>query len=51
MNREIKAEVRKKYDYCCATNTLPFFTKHYQCVLDFVVIHPDDIGEIIVFTL
>ena len=49
MNREIKAEVHKKYEYCCATNNLPFFTKHYQCVPDFVVVRPDELGVIIVF--
>ena len=51
MNREVKNEVHKKYEYCCATNNLPFFAKHYQCVPNFVVVRPDELGVIIVFNL
>ena len=51
MNRAIRTVVNKKYEYCCATNTLHFLTKHYQCVPNFVVIHPDELGVIIVFNL
>ena len=51
MNREVKCEVHKTYEYCCATNNLPFFTKHYQCVPNFVVIRPDDLGVITAFNL
>ena len=49
MNRVIKTEVHAKYEYCCATNTLSFFHKHYQCVPNFVVICPDNLGVIKVF--
>ena len=49
MNRVITAEVHQKYDYCCATNSLPFFAKHFQFPPDFVVIHPDNFGVLTVF--
>ena len=51
MNRAVKNEVQTKYEYCCATNKLPFFTRHYQCVPNFVVIRPDNLGVIKVFNL
>ena len=49
MNRVIKTEVHAKYEYYCATDNLSFFRKHYQCVQDFVVIRPDNLGVIKVF--
>ena len=49
MNRDITAAVHRKYVYCTATQTLPFFTTHFQCVPDFVVIRPDEFGVLTVF--
>ena len=51
MNRAITSEVRKKYDFCCASNNLPFFIKHFRCVPNFVVIRPDDLVVLPVFPL
>ena len=51
MNRLVPAAVHRTYEHCCATNTLPFFAKHFQFLPDFVVIHPDDFGVLTVFNL
>ena len=51
VNREVTAAVHQKYEYCCATNSLPFFTKHFQCIPDFVVISPDDFEVLTFFPL
>ena len=51
MNRQIHQEVHQKYEYCRATNNLHFFAKYYQCVPDFVVIRPDELGQAEAFNL